>query len=223
MNIIDVINKKIDLSGLTSLIYNSNLPEDSYIFKFRNPANLEKHLTYFYEIFKRYNIKKGDKILDIGSGLCYVDMICNALDIDCKNIELPSNSESEIECLYEKFHKILDSDVTYHKIKIPSDLPVDDVYDYIFIFNQTFDEKIVNRSITVWGVEQWKEFFKLLNEHLSPKGKIFINWSKQPYVKEDLDPIYNTKTNNTGRLLKYIHNKNYEYFLANKKYNVYYV
>jgi hypothetical protein len=183
--------------------------------------NLEYKILLFYKkIFLKYKIDKTKSILDVGSGFCHNYMISSIVGSKCTCLEKsPSTTGTDVSNLYALFHKILNIESTlYYNIDSPN-VFLPGKFDYILLLNQSFDEKQhTNGDITVWGIEDWKTFFKNLNMNLNPGGKILINWTLQQLndVHEG-DPLYIGKNK---KIVKYQHNKNFNFFKNHLEFNV---
>jgi SAM-dependent methyltransferase len=229
MNIIDEIdNKIINLHALQRLIESYNYDNSSKFIlnelgKMELP--LKNRLLYMYEkiyIPLKLDKTKNKKILDLGSGFCHNNLICKALKHICHNIERPPKEEiyGHVSNLYRYFHKILKlKNVEYCEITSPViNLKNNNKYDYIFILNNSFDEIEVNKQLRIWGIDEWKVFIKCLHRNLKPNGKIIISWSKGKISDKNNHKDW-SKYNNCN-IVKYLHNKNIDFFNKNKEYRV---
>jgi hypothetical protein len=222
MKILEEIDHKYSFDKLEKVIDEFDLCSNWRAILDNNKSiNLEYKVLLFYKkIFLKYKIDKTKNILDVGSGLCHNYMISNIIGAKCTCLEkIPCSSGTDESNLYALFHKILNIDLTlYYNINSPN-VSIPGKFDYILLLNQTFDEKQnANGDITVWGIEDWKTFFKNLSINLNPDGKILVNWTLQQLNDEhENDPLYTSKN---GKVVKYQHNKNFKYFKKHPEFNV---
>lgn len=228
MNLLNEINKNVKLSALIKIIESFNYDDSSKFIlndsgKLKLP--LENRIIDIYEmVYKKLKLDKikNKKILDFGSGFCHNNLICKVLGHTCHNVERPPKEHivGHVSNLYKYFHKILKiKNVEYYEITSPIIKLKNSIkYDYIFILNPTFNERDVGGSLNIWGVEDWKLFFKCLHKNLKPKGKIIIGWVKGKISDNSFNSNWNSYKNN--KMLKFIENKYIEYFTNNNDYKV---
>lgn len=214
MNIIKSIQENIiNLNALKKIIKNYNYDSSSFILNEHKEMlkPIEEQLYSLHQLYIKLGLHScmGKKILDIGSGFCYNTMLCRLFKHSCDIIERPPKTHiiGHESNLFKYFHKILKiKNIEYYEITSPVvRFKNKKCYDYIFIFNPTFNEKEIKNKLSTWSLEDWKVFLKSLHQNLRHDGKIILGLNKCRISDKNNNKDWNKFTNNM--LLKYNENK----------------
>lgn len=189
--IVDRIKRRYDLKQLSVLVERAS-EKCPHLQEY---CNIEERLEAFLEfIYYPLGIHtEGLTVLDIGSGLCLNQMICQAMNGTCTSVDRIEDSP-DVE-LYLKFQNTTGATMlplnitpsTFHTQAITT------LYDLVVIVSQSFDE----RGSEVWSLAEWQQLLTGIGRHLTSTGKIVLI----PNFKDYLGPVIQRQVKQTMKSL----------------------